>query len=474
MIDYAIERGLIDQIATSTKSKPVRLAIKKMIWVFVLLTIVFLILTNSFFVAAEFSAVSSRRPRLAQLAEQGNRAARILLPIAKDPLRLDTYIAACQLGITASSLVLGYYGQSELSPFIEPLLIRFGRLSTAAAASITTTGILIFLTTLQVIFGELVPKSIGVQYPERLGLATALPMRWLMILLRPLIWLFNGSGHFILSLLGKGIETEHIHLHQPQELMILFEESTAGGLLDSEERKLLSNSLQLRQLAVRQVMIPRNRMLAAPADQPCNELLALLADSPYSRLPLYEESVDNVVGIVHLKDLLCLRLQTGEHDARKAMRPVLFVPANMPVDEVFAQLQRKRYHVAIVLDEYGGTEGMVTLEDLIEEIFGEIQDEFDIDIVPPIKILSGDTLQVRGDTLIEDLNQQLNLYLPSEDVDTIGGLILNVLGHVPQVNEEVEMKEINLIVDKMVGKGVALVKIKVSPEQMKHIREIMQ
>jgi CBS domain containing-hemolysin-like protein len=274
--------------------------------------------------------------------------------------------------------------------------------------------------------------------------------------------------------LGKGIETEHIHLHQPQELMILFEESTAGGLLDSEERKLLSNSLQLRQLAVRQVMIPRNRMLAAEASQPCDELLALLADSPYSRLPLFEESVDNVVGIVHLKDLLCLRLQTGEYDARKAMRPVLFVPANMPVDEVFAQLQRKRYHVAIVLDEYGGTEGMVTLEDLIEEIFGEIQDEFDIDVIPPIKILSGDTLQVRGDTLIEDLNQQLDFYLPSEDVDTIGGLILNELGHVPMINEQVELNDVHLIVDKMDGKGVTLVKIKVSPEQMKHIREIMQ
>lgn len=445
-----------------------------MIWVLVFLVIIILIFINSFFVAAEFSAVSSRRPRLAQMAEEGNRAARILLPIVKDPLQLDTYIAACQLGITASSLVLGYYGQSQLAPFIEPLLSRFGNLSVAAAASITTSGILIFLTIFQVIFGELVPKTIGVQYPERLGLVTALPMRWIVLLFRPLIWLFNGSGHAILRLLGRGIETEHIHLHQPQELMILFEESTAGGLLDSEERKLLLNSLQLRQLAVRQVMIPRNRMLAAEADKPCSELLALLADSPYSRLPLYEESVDNIIGIVHLKDLLCLRLQTGEHDARKAMRPVLFVPPNMPADEVFAQLQRKRYHVAVVLDEYGGTEGMVTLEDLIEEIFGEIQDEFDIDELPPIKILSGDTVQVRGDTLIEDLNEQLNLYLPSEDVDTIGGLILNELGHVPKVNEEVELDGVNLIVDKMDGKGVTLVRLKVSPEQMKHIREFMQ
>ena len=445
-----------------------------MIWVFVFFTIAILILINSFFVAAEFSSVSSRRPRLAQMAEEGNRAAHALLAVVKDPLRLDRYIAACQLGITASSLILGYYGQSQLAPFLEPLLSNYGRISDAAAASITTTGILIILTTLQVIFGELVPKSIGIQYPERLGLVTAIPMRWLVILFRPLIWLFNGSGHFVLRLLGKGIETEHIHLHQPQELMILFEESTAGGLLDSEERKLLSNSLQLRQLAVRQVMIPRNRMLAAEASQTCDELLALLADSPYSRLPLFEESVDNIVGIVHLKDLLCLRLQTGEYDAREAMRPVLFVPANMPVDEVFAQLQRKRYHVAIVLDEYGGTEGMVTLEDLIEEIFGEIQDEFDIDVIPPIKILSGDTLQVRGDTLIEDLNQQLDFYLPSEDVDTIGGLILNELGHVPMINEQVELNDVHLIVDKMDGKGVTLVKIKVSPEQMKHIREIMQ
>jgi putative hemolysin len=445
-----------------------------MTWIVVISSLAFLILINSLFVAAEFSSVSARRTRLVQLASQGNRLARSFLPVVKDRQSLDNYIAACQLGITASSLILGFYGQAQLTPVISPYFSNISGWSITLSESVTSTVVLISLTTLQVVFGELLPKSIGVLYPERLALLTAIPMRWSTLIFKPFISIFNGSGRAILRLFGKNMDTEQIHIHSPEEILILFEESTSGGLLDKEERRLLRNSLELRKLVVRQVMMPRNRMLAASADTSCQEMLNLLAHSPFSRLPLFENSIDNIIGIVHLKDLLCLQIQTGQSDIRKAMRPVLFVPEMIPVDQVFSLLQKKHRHVAIVLDEFGGTAGIVTLEDLIEEIFGEMKDEFDIDTQPFVKILSPNKVQVRGDILINDLNEMLDLYLSDESVDTIGGLVLDVLGHIPQVGETFHHREVTFKVETMDGKGISMVSLEVSPEKIQHLKEWLQ
>jgi CBS domain containing-hemolysin-like protein len=445
-----------------------------MTWFIVFLVLTILIFFTALYVAAEFSIVSSRRSRLSRLASEGNRLARILVPIVRDSGKLDNYIAACQVGITLSSLMLGFYGQARLSPVLKPTVQNLGGFSSAAAQSISAVLILLFLTSLQVILGELLPKSVGIQYPERLALLTIIPMRWSIALFRPLIWIFNGSGQLILKLTGLSQQTDNIHIHSPQEIVMLFEESSAGGLLDVEERRLLKNSLHLRQLAVRQVMIPRNRILAASVEQDCSDLLELLADSPYSRLPLYQQSIDNIVGIVHLKDLLCLRLQTGDHNVREAMRPALFIPETLPVDEVFALLQRKRYHIAVVLDEYGGTAGIVALEDLIEEIFGEFQDEFDLETRPPIRILSKDQILIRGDMLIEELNEILDLYLPSQNIDTIGGLVLNELGYVPEEGERLRVAGVSLTVASMDGNAVTAVSMEVTPEQLERLNDWMQ
>ena len=442
-------------------------------WIVALLIILLLILINALYVAAEFATVSARRSRLVQMAAEGSALARILVPIVRDRRRLDTYVATCQIGITLSSLLLGFFGQSQITPVVASLLAGLGGVAETAALSITATLVLIFLTILQVIFGELVPKSIGIQYPEQLALLTTLPMRWSTILFKPLIWIFNGSGRLILRLAGfhRELEDTHTHVHTPREILMLFEESSAGGLLDQEERRLLKNSLELRQTAVRQVMIPRTRMFTASLDEPCGELLSLLAESPYSRLPLYEGSIDNIVGIVHLKDLLCLRLQAGEHSVRAAMRPVLLVPETTPTGTVFTLLQRKRYHVAIVLDEYGGTAGSVTLEDLIEEIFGELQDEFDVEIHPPIRVVSDEWVEVRGEMPLDELNEALGLYLPSGEVDTIGGWVFNSLGYVPEVGEQLSYEGTSLVVQAMDGNGVSAVRIQVNPAQLARLQE---
>lgn len=438
--------------------------------------IVILILANALYVAAEFATLSARRSRLAQLGDEGNRLARMILPVVENPARLDTYIAACQIGITVSSLVLGFYAQSALSPVIAPWLEGLGGLAPAAAASLSATLILLVLTGLQVIFGELVPKNIGVQYPERLALSTVVPLRWSMVLFRPLIWLFNGSGRLVLRLFGIDPTSEHVHVHSPEEIAILVEESGAGGVLDTQERRLIENTLWMRRTTVRQLMVPRTRVLAASVERPCDELFAMLATSPFSRLPIYETSIDNILGVVHLKDLLCVRQQIRQQpdsspfDIRQVMSPALFVSETMAAGEAFALLQHKRYQVAIVLDEYGGTAGIVTLEDLIEEIFGEVQDEFDQEVAL-YRGLPGNRVLVRWDWLVQDLNELLELNLPTDQADTIGGLALTELGRVPEVGDMVEFGEVALRVERVEGKAVAAVSLPATPDQIEILRE---
>jgi len=442
-----------------------------MTWLVVLTTVIILIGFNALYVAAEFATISARRSRVVFLAEEEeNRAAQLLLPFIEDVRQLDTYVAACQIGITVSSLVLGFYGQATISSALAPYLVQLGGISDIAAASIAATVVLAFLTTLQVVMGELVPKNIGIRYPEQLAMLTVRPLRWSLFLFRPLIWFFNGSGQLILRLFGITTSTAHVHIHAPEEILMLVEESGAGGLLDREERRLLENTLRLRGLVARQVMIPRTRMFTASVNESVNDLLVILAESPYSRLPLYEDSIDNIVGLIHLKDLFCLQQQTDIQSVRSVMRQIRFVFENTPADEVFVTLQNQQYNMAIVLDEYGGTAGMVTLEDLVEEIFGELQDEFDVEL-PVIQVRSDNRIVVRGDTLISDLNDWLDLYLDSAEVDTIGGLVLSEAGRVPDAREEIAIGDLTLRVEEMDGKAIKTISLLVSPEQARQIRE---
>ncbi len=441
-----------------------------MLWLSIALVVFFLILIDALYVAAEIGAVGARRSRLAQMAEEGNRMAQVVLSIVQDPNRLDTYIAACQLGITLSSLALGFYGQAVVAPALEPYLLNWGWASEAVVSSVTATGVLIFLTLLQVLLGELSPKTIGLQYPERTAILTVVPVRWSMALFRPLIWFFNGSGRLLLRLLGFSAVAESVHVHAPEEILMLVRESGVGGVLEPAERALLENTLQLRERPVRQAMVPRTQILAAPVDTPVTELFALLANSPYSRMPLYEGNIDNIVGVVHLKDLMCAVAQDQPVSARELMRVPPYIPETVPVEEVFTLLQRERYHLAVVIDEFGGTAGIVTFEDLLEEIFGDIYDEFDVDR-DPIRVVPERGLLVEGDVPIVDLNDLLDAELPEDEADTVGGLIQNRLGRVPREGDVVEVAGYTLQVEKMDGMAVAQVLIPLSAEALARVRE---
>ncbi len=441
-----------------------------------LVVVALCIFINAFYVAAEFATVSARRARIAQMADEGNPMARLLLPVVTSPERLDTYIAACQLGITLSSLVLGFYGQAALAPLIVPWLTRLGVEPAAAAFSLATTGILLSLTTLQVILGELVPKSIGVQHPERLALLTALPMQWSVRLFRPLIWFFNGSGRLILRLLGRAPATESVHVHSPEEILVLVEElveesDEEEALLQKEERRLLRNMVRVQHAHIGQVMIPRTEILAAPVDTPPSELLAMLARSPYSRLLLYEGSIDRIVGFVHLKDLLC----AGENDSTP-VRPIgvnMMLHESMPVEEALQRLQRQRAHVAIVVDEYGGVAGMITLDDLIEAIFGEFRHEVGTPSpsAPIDELPGGRRIRLRGNLPVEDLEEALDIRLPRPgDIHTVGGLIMATLRRVPRVNETVSVGPYTFRVEEMDGRRVVTVSMEVNDRQLQQLQ----
>jgi len=441
-----------------------------MFWVTTILIIIILIFFNALYVASEFSTVSSRRSRLSHQIKEGNRLAETILRIVENPQRLDSYVATCQVGITISSLVLGFYGQGQLSNSIAPIFASLGNLSHPVAQSISVTIILIVLSIFQILLGELVPKNIGIQYPEQLAIATAIPMRWSEIIFKPLIWLFNGSGILIMQLLKLDPSTEHSHIHSPEEIALLIEESGEGGALKTEEHRLLANTLKMRESTIRHVMIPRSRMLTAPITISPQQLLSLVADSPYSRIPIFEEDVDKILGVIHLRDLLCLQYHGEIQSIRNIIYPVPFLPESMLVKEAFSLLQKKRFQAAIVLDEYGGTLGLVTLEDILEQIFGDLKDEFDSE-APKFQLLPGNQIWLRGDMLIEQVNDLLNLDLPNEDIDTIGGLILSEIGYVPIANDEVTISNIKFRVEKMSGRGVAIVSYSATPELIQAINE---
>ena len=409
-----------------------------MFLIILVLTVALMLGVNALFVAAEFATVASRKTRVSQIAAGGNRFARMLLPIMEDGQRLDNYIAACQLGITASSLVLGAYGQNTVAAVLAERLVALGALAAPVAESISAIGILLLFTVLQVALGELFPKSLALQAPEEVALATVLPVRWSRVLLAPLIWLFNGSGNLILRLMGISDRHDHGDIHSLEEIELLVADSHQGGLLDEEERQMLRNAFRMRDLVTRQVMTPRTRMVAARSNSSVLDLLKLATRAGISRIPLYQENIDHLIGFVHVKDIFRLHVQNDANLAQ-ILRDLIYIPETLPIDEVWRTLSAQRQYMAIVFDEYGGTAGLITYEDLIEEIFGELQDEFD-DESALIAADKQGRLYLNAELLVTDVNEYLELNLPDDEASTLGGLVFGLLGQLPIVGDEVTIR----------------------------------
>ena len=394
-----------------------------------LLLILVMVGFNALYVAAEFATVGSRRSRIQETAEKGSGPAAGLLEILRDPKRLDNYVAACQIGITLSSLVAGAYGQAQLVPLLEGW---FG----SASRTIAVVVVLLFITTLQVVLGELLPKTVALRYPEALAIATLTPMRISQWLLRPLVALFNGSAFAIMRRLGLDIDHSHSHVHSPTELAGLYRDSADGGLIDSDERKMLTGALSVTNRVVRKIMTPRRRLVTIDSSTPIAEALAEFSASPYSRFPVTERG-EEIVGLVTLRDLfLANEKGTVATVAEVAERPMV-VSEVFEVPPLMNAFAEQGIHVAMVVNEFGSISGMVTREDAIEEVFGEFYDEFD-DEPDPIT-LSGSEVSVRGDVLLTILNERFELDLPVDRADTVSGYVWQHLGRLPAVGDTVPL-----------------------------------
>lgn len=424
---------------------------------FVIITIILItslmIGLNALYVAGEFAAVSARKTRIAQMASQNNRLAKFLLPILEDHHKLDNYIAASQVGITISSVVLGIYGQQQIAPLLAPYLANLPFLTDVAAAGVSTTLVLILFTTLQVVLGELVPKSLALQYPERVALATTIPMRWSAdIILKPLIVILNGSGVLIMRLLGIDAGEGHKHVHSPEEIKFLIGQSHQGGLLDEQEHQMLDNAFRFGKLRAGEIVIPRTKMIAANVSTPVNDVLRLAGKDGLTRIPIYENDIDHIVGFVHLKELFQLAYKSDTTDIRPILRDVTFVLETARLDDVWNTLNQEQSYLAIVFDEYGGTVGLITREDLLEELFGDVQDEFDGDEMTEIKKLDENRYRVLGEAAITHLNEVLPIFIDSGTAFTVGGFFVNQLGHLPEIGEEITVDNVRLKATKIADK----------------------
>jgi putative hemolysin len=421
--------------------------------------VVVLVLANAFFVAAEFSLVSVRRTRMAELAAHGNTSAEAVEEAMQNP---DRVIAATQLGITLASLGLGWVGEPALTHFIEPIVNLFPATMRSGVSHSISAGIAFTLITfMHVVVGELAPKSIALQNPENTALFVVRPTLWTEKIFKPAIWLLNGAGNALLRLIKVHPASGHQLVHSVEELKMLVTASTEGGVVQAEESEMLHAVFDFRSLLVRQVMIPRTEIVAVEADMPLHVIVSLVSESTYTKFPVYDDSLDQILGIVHVKDLLNAVLEP-DHDkytTRDFVREGLFVPDTLSVTALLREFRDKRLHIAIVLDEYGGTAGLVTLEDLLEEIVGEVSDPFD-EVNPDFQTLPDGSILVDGMTLIEEVNERLGLDLQDPDYDTIAGYTLGKLGHIPRLNEVIDVDGVHIQIDEMDGLRIARLSMK--------------
>jgi CBS domain containing-hemolysin-like protein len=433
------------------------------------LVIMILVLVNGFFVAAEFAIIGVRPSKVEQKVEEGDQRAVGVMKVLDSPAEQDRYIATAQVGITIASLGLGMYGEPEIAHFIEPYMARlFG--SDIQEAWVHTVGTIIALslmTYLHVVIGEMVPKSLALASSYNMAVALAQPMRAVEWLFRVPVRMLNGVGNLLLRVLRVPPAHGHARLHSPEEIELIVAESAEGGMLNEDEHEMILKIFDFSERQVGQVMTPRPRVQAIPHDISPAELLQLVTKSQHSRFPVYEGDLDHVIGILHIRDLVRqqLAMRGEKFDIRLILRPAPAVPEDHPVEKLLAAFKRQHIHMAIVIDEFGGAAGIVTLEDLVEEVVGEVRDEFDVEKDPRLELEPG-VLEVAGTYLLDDLKEEIYLGQDAElpDVETVGGLVVTELGRPPQVGDRVTLAgNVHFLVLDVDGLAVGRVKVEYPP-----------
>ena len=423
---------------------------------FYLIATVFLVLLNGFFVAAEFAMVRVRGSQIEIKAKSGSGVAKVARGILHN---LDGYLAATQLGITIASLALGVVGEEVATNIVIRGFMAVG--INLSNGFITASHILAFtfITVLHIVFGELAPKSIAIQKSVRTVLTVSLPLRFFFVFFKPLIWLLNGFANFILKLLGiNTLEGGEAH-HSSEELQYLLEQGKESGALDSNEHELIQNVFDFNERVVKNIMVPRTKISGVDINSTKEELLDMIITEGYSRMPVYDDVIDKIIGIVHAKDILPLLARNEEIVLKNIIRKPYFIPETKKINDLMAELQQKRIQIAIVLDEFGGTAGMVTLEDIVEELVGDIQDEYDEE-KPIVEKVNDREFIVNALASIYDVNEHLPHDLPEDgDFDTVSGWLGDIFGKIPDVGEQKESNGYNITVLRKSDQNIESVKL---------------
>ncbi|SHK39475.1 hemolysin family protein [Hymenobacter psychrotolerans] len=422
---------------------------------------VLLVLLNGFFVAAEFAIVKVRLSQIELRAQEGNRFAKLTQGILHN---LDGYLSATQLGITLASLGLGWIGESVVSQIILAIVEALNlNVSDELAHRIALPTSFALITILHIVFGELAPKSLAIQRPEATSLAVAAPLKAFYLVLKLPIMFLNWLASLILR--AFGIRPIHgAEAHSAEELRLLLDQSKQSGEIQDSEHELLENVFEFNDRMVKQIMVPRTKLAAIDVNTPQDGILEMVYNEGYSRIPVFEGNIDNVVGVLYVKDLLQIIRRNEPLELPKIMRPAYFVPETKKINRLLRQFQRKHMHMAIVSDEFGGVSGIVTIEDIIEELVGEIQDEYDNE-VPVVEKVSPGEFRVNTSTSISDANEYLPFPLPEgEDYETVGGLLNVIYGNIPEVGDVAVLDNYEFRVLKRSRRTVELVQLNVTRE----------
>lgn len=396
------------------------------------------VLANGFFVAAEFAIVKVRPTQLAEMASKGSTRARMARRLTKN---LDAYLSATQLGITLASLALGWIGEPAFAHLIEPLFAGSGPNASANAHVVATTLAFSIISILHIVIGELAPKSVAIQKPVVTSMWVAHLLHAFYIVMFPAIWLLNGVSRALLRSVGIRPAQDIEMAHSPEELRMILATSEKAGILSEENREIIEGVFQFSKRTARQIMVPRTDVVLLSTTKSIAENLETIGTTRHTRYPLCEGSLDQTVGLIHVKDLFLAQLRGPGRQLQELKREILFVPENSTVDALLSQFIEHKTHMAVVLDEYGGASGIVSLENITEELFGQIQDEFDRER-PEIEPLGNGRYRVRGDYLIEDLADRLKIDLGDQAEETVGGYVAARLGREVSAGDRVSLGDL--------------------------------
>ena len=427
------------------------------IFISILITLLFVFL-NGFFVAAEFAIVKVRSSQLELKAQAGSRAAALSKKIVT---HLDSYLAATQFGITIASLALGWIGEPVVSKIIKEIIGLFNiELDPSVLSTVSLITAFVIITILHIVLGELAPKSLAIQRSEQTTLAIAYPLHGFYWICRPFIWLLNGIANLVLKMVGLHTVSEQ-EVYSSDELRYLVDQAKESGKVDSTEFDIIQNAFDFSERTARQIMVPRTQVVSIDVNDYDEKTLEFVIEEGYSRIPCYEDNIDNTIGVVHLKDILKkMRVSSGDVNIRSIIRPVSFTPETKRIGQLLKEFQVKHQQIAMVLNEYGGVEGVITMEDILEELVGEIQDEYDNEI-PFVEETSENTYSVIATAAITDINDELPHPIDKDkQYDTLAGYLIDKFGRIPNTHDKLEAEDYQFTVLKKNKTSIVVVQLK--------------